>query len=275
MDHFEIPELAVSAYERIHDLIVSIHDYSMRIRPRLATERGFHRHPQCAAAKTRDGSRACVAFDMVGIREVIPSFPDGLVQRCHAGLSEVVAPVRSRGQIVAVLFAGPHAVGEAAALVARQAPLTWLATESPRLSGWAAGEAETALECLRQLASRLGQWLDDAGAATSGLDNRRARIVRFIERRHQEAIGLADLARELRLSPDRAGHVVRQECGAPFLQLLVDRRLEQAAGMLRHTRLPVTEVCAACGFGDLSNFHRRFRRRFGRSPLQYRLRPEA
>ena len=196
MDHFAIPELAISAYERVHDLIVSIHDYGMRIRPRLAVDRSYHRHPQCVAAKTRDGSLACIAFDMVGIRQIIPGHPEGLVQRCHAGLSEAIAPVKHRGQIAAVLFAGPRAVGAASALVTRQAPLTATGLPSPRLAGWAEGEAETALECLRQLASRLGQWLDDAGTAANGLDNRRVRIMRFIERRHQEPIGLPDLARD-------------------------------------------------------------------------------
>jgi len=51
---------------------------------------------------------------------------------------------------------------------------------------------------------------------------------------------------------------------------LLSRRLDAAMRRLRSTREPVLTTALECGFGDLSEFTRRFRRRFGTSPASYR-----
>jgi AraC-like DNA-binding protein len=53
----------------------------------------------------------------------------------------------------------------------------------------------------------------------------------------------------------------------------MELRLGRARDLLRNVRLydlPVTEVAARCGFADPSHFARRFRGRFGQSPVQFR-----
>ena len=41
------------------------------------------------------------------------------------------------------------------------------------------------------------------------------------------------------------------------------------------TSRPVLEVCFASGFNNVGHFHDRFRRRFGDTPRQYRLRTQG
>ena len=38
----------------------------------------------------------------------------------------------------------------------------------------------------------------------------------------------------------------------------------------RHDAMKVSDIVFACGFGDVSDFNRRFRARFGCSPTHYR-----
>jgi AraC-like DNA-binding protein len=47
-------------------------------------------------------------------------------------------------------------------------------------------------------------------------------------------------------------------------------RINAACKMLLCGKMPVTEVAFSCGYGNLSNFNRQFRRITGRSPREYR-----
>lgn len=51
---------------------------------------------------------------------------------------------------------------------------------------------------------------------------------------------------------------------------LLQRRLEHAAKLLRHSAMNVTEIAFESGFEDVSHFSRVFKERFGAPPLAYR-----
>ncbi len=51
---------------------------------------------------------------------------------------------------------------------------------------------------------------------------------------------------------------------------LARTRLHHARSMLLTGDRPVTDICYDCGFGDLSNFIRAFRRAYGTPPAHYR-----
>jgi AraC-like DNA-binding protein len=71
----------------------------------------------------------------------------------------------------------------------------------------------------------------------------------------------------------RTVHYVFAQAHTTFVERLMELRLERARAMLSDTQLldlPVAELAARCGFADPSHFARRFRRRFGQSPLHMR-----
>lgn len=272
MDRFAVPETAIATFERVHAVLVTLHDFTGRIRARLKIDRGYHRHPLCHAAKARDHERACLDFDLVALHAAAPMHPSGFLQRCHAGLVEAVVPLRLNGSVVGVLNAGPRAVGDTPLPILRSMPLAAGMT-LPRLPTWNVEQAQDVLEGLRQLACRLERWMDDVGVDhTVTARDRRSRILHVIDHGSRRHLTLADLASELGLSVDRTGHVVRQEFGMPFLDLLAKHRLERAAALLGHSDLPIATIALHCGFGDLSGFHRRFRAHFEITPARYRTR---
>lgn len=99
---------------------------------------------------------------------------------------------------------------------------------------------------------------------------RRATILRFIAEHHSEDVGLAELGRELHLSPNRASTATRSLCGEGFATLLRKARLATAMDLLHLTDLPVTEVALRSGFNDISAFFRSFRVSQGCSPQTWR-----
>jgi AraC family transcriptional activator of tynA and feaB len=91
-------------------------------------------------------------------------------------------------------------------------------------------------------------------------------------RLHEADLSPLSVAAELGVST-RTVHYAFAKAGTTFVQRLMELRLGRARDLLRNVRLydlPVAEVAVRCGFADPSHFARRFRGRFGQSPLQYR-----
>ena len=269
-DALSIPELAIASFERVHGVLITIHDFSGRIRQRLAVNRSFHRHPLCHAAKASDNERACLSFDLVALHAAAPMYPHGFLQRCHAGLVEAVVPVRLRGEVLAIINAGPRTLSDTNTPLQRSQALTPGVT-APNLPAWSLDESELVMESLRQLAARLERWLDTSEAdKVSATSDRRSQILHIISHQAPKGVTLTFLAKRLGLSVDRTGHVVREEFGITFLELVNQHRLERAAALLKHSDLAIGTIALNSGFGDVSTFHRRFRAQFHITPRHYR-----
>lgn len=61
----------------------------------------------------------------------------------------------------------------------------------------------------------------------------------------------------------------RQKAGKSFTEFVNEVRIGRAAHLLIESEQPVSEIAFACGFNNLSHFHRRFRRTFALSPTAY------
>lgn len=83
---------------------------------------------------------------------------------------------------------------------------------------------------------------------------------------------LTSLARESGLDPFRLLRAFRRVVGVTPYQYVLRQRLEAAARMLIDGSEPIQDVSLSCGFNDLSEFNRRFRRTFGMPPTAFRSR---
>lgn len=110
-------------------------------------------------------------------------------------------------------------------------------------------------------------------AAVPGRADLRAALLRTLrDRLHEADLAPLAVAAQHGISP-RTLHYAFAGAGTTFTEELMQLRLERAQEILRDTRcaaLPITEVAARCGFSDPSHFARRFRRRFARTPRQFR-----
>ncbi len=262
-----IPEQAVRCFETWSRTRVTLYDLAGEFITLLGPERFVHRHTACRPAKERDHCR-CVEFDVNVLRRDIWSHRDGVLKLCHAGLLEWAVPLYRRNRPVLILVAGwrrPPAGKLPFACIADGAG------EAPEGDETDAAELELVMEGLRQLAARLGEWLDADEKTPPGAPPERGAFIHAYLRRHcRENPSVADLARVLHLSPSRTIHAVREATGNGFQTLLTAYRLRYAALQLQSTDLPVAAVARAAGFGDSAGFHRAFRARFGRTPLAYR-----
>ena len=92
----------------------------------------------------------------------------------------------------------------------------------------------------------------------------------WLEANAAEPVGLEHAARYAGLSPFHFLRLFSKVTGVTPHQYLVRTRLRRAARLLSREDLPITEVALECGFADLSNFVRTFRRAAGMSPGKFR-----
>lgn len=86
------------------------------------------------------------------------------------------------------------------------------------------------------------------------------------------AFSVHDVALGLGLTPRYVQNLL-SETGASFSERVLECRLQKARVMLlgpEASRMKISDIAFACGFGEVSYFNRSFRRRFGASPTQYR-----
>lgn len=271
-----VPEQAIRAFERAHRLNVAVHDLTGLLQRHLDPSHTYHRHPFCEATKT-GGIARCYDWEVADLRPQLRLLPEGRAQVCHMGLLEWVVPVLIQDEVAAVLFAGPRVASRSlvSLTIHPDAPRT-----APRgFRSTSVDDSDSILESLRQLASRLRQWLIDlreqlGNVHHDGADSARrdARIRAFVRERHTQPVTQRDLAEVLGISPSRCAHVVREATGQTFRQLLYDARIRTACWLLAQTDLPLKQIVSRIAINDLSYFHRLFRARTGLAPARYRKR---
>lgn len=98
--------------------------------------------------------------------------------------------------------------------------------------------------------------------------------LRLIETHWSEPLDVAALAAAAACSMSHLSHLFAAELGASPMAYLEAQRIERAKHLLVSTALPVRAIAAMVGFANPFHFSTRFRRRTGRSPRNWRERPQ-
>lgn len=99
-----------------------------------------------------------------------------------------------------------------------------------------------------------------------------AQVVRELADPENLRAGVAGMAERAHWSREHLNRQMRRYLGETAVGVLTRHRLEHAARLLRHSTLPVLEICQRCGLDNLSHFYRLFRRHFGCPPGAWRQR---
>jgi AraC-like DNA-binding protein len=90
--------------------------------------------------------------------------------------------------------------------------------------------------------------------------------------RHRPGLSLDEIAQRQRVSPRYLRMLFETE-GTSFSQFLREHRLQHSYHLLTSpfcAELPISTIAYEAGFGDLSNFNRAFRARYGLTPSDVR-----
>jgi AraC family transcriptional regulator len=87
---------------------------------------------------------------------------------------------------------------------------------------------------------------------------------------HQE-IHLSELASTAAMSPYYFARLFKNSTGVSPHQYVIQRRIDRAKGMLRHSKMSIFEIGIRVGYADAKHFRTLFRREVGLSPNDYRV----
>ncbi len=94
-------------------------------------------------------------------------------------------------------------------------------------------------------------------------------IFRYIEDNYKDG-SLTDAASLLHYDFYWLSHEIKKRTGKTYTEHLQEKRLSQAAFLLKNTNLSVEEIAIAVGYENKSYFHRIFTEKFATTPKKYR-----
>ena len=123
--------------------------------------------------------------------------------------------------------------------------------------------------------SRCGGWRTLASSSYAKVevesDSRRVlKVKNFISKNYRDELRLATLADIAGMSPSAFSRFFKLHTGRNLSEYIIDMRLGYASRMLVDTTKSVSEICFSCGFNNLSNFNRIFKRKKGCAPTDFR-----
>jgi len=209
-----------------------------------APRRRQHRHPHCLATKRADYA-SCAADCLHDLPAQCAGHARAFARRCHAGVRELVVPIRLGEQVAATISLGP--------LPRTRAGRERIRTAAELLGGYAQDWQE------RYRRAR------EAGGA-----DLLTRTIAAIDRHLASGARLEAVARDLHCSPAWASRRIARECGCSYSQLRDRRRLQLACQRLREGDHSIEAIARACGFPHPTYFYQVFRKAFGCAPGAWR-----
>jgi len=95
-------------------------------------------------------------------------------------------------------------------------------------------------------------------------------VCNYIEHNYAKSINLPDVASLVNMSETAFSHFFKKRTNTSYKDYLTAVRISHACQLLTKTTNSIAEICFACGFNNISNFIRIFKKKKGQTPSDYR-----
>lgn len=109
-----------------------------------------------------------------------------------------------------------------------------------------------------------------ANVADTGNSRRIKKIKAYIGKNFAGPLRLDDLAALVSMTPSAFSRFFKSQTNQTLSDYIIDVRLGHAIRHLVDTNMTSAEICYLCGFNNISNFNRLFRKRKGCTPIEFR-----
>ena len=105
-------------------------------------------------------------------------------------------------------------------------------------------------------------------------DERLYPVIAYLNKHFFEKLDLAVCAKMLHLSIGRFSHIFKECIGVSPYAYIINLRMKMAAELLALSNLPISEVAYKAGFDNPLYFSRMFKKQYGVSPSDFRIKQE-
>lgn len=95
-------------------------------------------------------------------------------------------------------------------------------------------------------------------------------VLRYVETNYVQG-SFAEISQKLHYDPSWLSREIKRKTGKTYTRLVQEKRLAQAAFLLKNTDRNVSDISNAVGYENISYFHRIFADAYGMSPRHFRL----
>jgi AraC-like DNA-binding protein len=95
-------------------------------------------------------------------------------------------------------------------------------------------------------------------------------IYEYVQENYQDKISLAEISKLVNMSPVSFNRFIKKRTGKTFIEYVNDTRIGYAARWLIEKDLSIAEIAFKCGFNNIANFNRVFKKSKSCTPSQYR-----
>lgn len=97
------------------------------------------------------------------------------------------------------------------------------------------------------------------------------RIYKYVQENYHKKLKLDDAAKLVNMSVISFSRLIKQRTGKSFVDFVIEIRLGIATQLLIETNKSIAEICFDCGFNNISNFNRIFKKRQDCTPKEFRM----
>ena len=94
-------------------------------------------------------------------------------------------------------------------------------------------------------------------------------VLRYVEKEYAQG-SFAALCENLHYEPSWLSRQIKRKTGKTYTQLIQEKRMAQAAYLLKNTSRKVDDIAIEVGYENISYFHRTFIKTFEKTPKHYR-----
>lgn len=96
------------------------------------------------------------------------------------------------------------------------------------------------------------------------------KVIQYLQDNYAHEVSLSQVAELVGMSDSAFSHFFKSKTNCTYIEYLNGLRIGHACQMLTDTNHTVAEICYYCGFNNMSNFIRMFRKHKQMSPTEYR-----
>ncbi|WP_234572482.1 AraC family transcriptional regulator [Rhodohalobacter sp. 614A] len=96
------------------------------------------------------------------------------------------------------------------------------------------------------------------------------KAVQYLQDNYEKDIMISEVAQMVNMSDSAFSHFFKRRTQRSFSDYLIDIRIGHSCRKLLETNHNVSEICYNCGFNNLSNFNRLFKKKKGCTPSEFR-----
>lgn len=203
------------------------------------------------------GIERCIKLDNE-MQSLCLQKPEPLLYKCHAGLYELIAPVKILGETAGfVMFGQFRTDKELPAFAQNNLQAASAFAELPYFAPEASGS-------LKEMINMLINYIVDKELVSYSGSMRLQRLAYFINENYAKPVTLHQAAKFLHMSDSSLTHFLRDNHATCFKQMLIEKRLEQAEKLWKEdSSISVAEAAASVGYDDPHYFSRLYRKNRG------------